>query len=1036
MAESVVSFAAEHIKKLMESDLSDVHNEAKAVQEELANIAKFLCDNKEQANKNKFLLWLPTLRKLAYDAEDAVDTYISDAKSFSNLSRGLLRNYRARQASKQLSRLCKEMKEVLAEMEKQRKNGFDGDSEKEKQRQTDKEKQDQIADSPEKELGDSLRGLEEIEGSNNADASTDSDEDVMGSEEEGEEEYTTDTKAAGSQQSNKGHRQADDEIVVGIEEDVERLVKMLTAPKGKAPLDALAIVGMGGAGKTTLARNIYNDPRVKKHFKYQVWVPLPQRWTTSEVVSTISNEIHMNKLRFECQHHNHESDHDHRLVPSCLRMKKCLVVLDDVWDWESLQNLIPMLIKREHENHQQTFWDFCKNDYDITKIVITSRYQYPLEPPNTCFFKIDEIQWYLHEVQLLNKDYGWDLFNKVSSSDDGKELAREYSGLATEMLSKCGGLPLAIVALGKLLKTKDSIQGWERVFSLLVSKEGPNDLYLPVNDILALSYHDLDYHLKPCFIYFGLFPEDFLIKAGTLIRMWLAEGFVQKQYKDNNGVNKSEGEAAIGLLQQLINHTMVQVVGRNYTGKVKTLRVHDIMRDLCIKQAREIDFLTVCYYESDQIAKINSRRAAMNLSKCPILPLENSHLRSLFLHDYEGVGKRGSKGKQKAITLDLALVCEKFKLLRVLDINGIKTSDGMMPKEIGNLFHLRYLRIRSTNIRELPRTIGKLRNLLTLDYWDVSVDNCGIRLPNVLCKLKKLRHLYLPNEVTNNTKESLKLHMIKDLQTLWGVRGGDWMTKEMEKLSTNINKLYIQGISKAEQMKSVLDCNLIKKKDSNLYSLALNWYGFSFEGLEALNSTNNSNLIKVRLMGKAPDTSKPLKFPSTLNKLELYHTQLQQSESMKALGELTHLKFLRLAKDSFIGKEWKVLTEDSFPELENLKLFDLLKLEEWEVSKESMKKLKKLTISGCTSLKRMPEGLKPFDKFERLKTKNMPAKFIDDLQPNDNTKANSIARELYSTILNIFSIATRTSPVLTSIIYAICIILCIFVVWWTWFKAR
>ena len=46
--------------------------------------------------------------------------------------------------------------------------------------------------------------------------------------------------------------------------------------------------------------------------------------------------------------------------------------------------------------------------------------------------------------------------------------------------------------------------------------------------ILALSYKDLPYYLKMCFLYFAAFPEDSTISVTKLFHMWIAEGFVQE----------------------------------------------------------------------------------------------------------------------------------------------------------------------------------------------------------------------------------------------------------------------------------------------------------------------------------------------------------------------------------------------------------------------------------------------------------------------------------------------------------------------------
>ncbi|XP_021727474.1 putative disease resistance protein At1g50180 [Chenopodium quinoa] len=580
----------------------------------------------------------------------------------------------------------------------------------------------------------------------------------------------------------QAHLQADDDFVIGIDEDVDRLIKLLVGkvddhghsrcPTSSQQVDVLAIVGMGGSGKTTIARNIYKHQKITKHFKKQAWVPLSKEWEwspyhekvlMSELLRQLAASGTGNKLLggvastiiYDHEQANDESNEVFMLTKSRLQylMSKitCLIVLDDVWHWEYFQKILHNLLISEDESSSV----FTTAG---TKIVITTRQHLQLSADTN-------LNWQCHYTRFLSDEDSWKLFNEMTKSSK-RELAKEHRGLAMEMLGTCKGLPLAIVALGRLLKIKDTIQEWERVFSHLDGEEGTH-LYRPVNDILALSYDELPYYLKPCFLYLGLLAEDSTISAGSLKRMWIAEGFVKPQTK----INETPEDAANRLLQELVEHTMVQVVTKTYAGKVKTLRVHDIMRDLCILKAQELDFLTIFASDADQgTGTHSSRRAAINFSKCSKpLSADNSHLRSLLLFVQfsagVGVGKHVSRVSRQG-KLDLALVCEKFKLLRVLDIIGVKTLDSTMPKEIGNLIHLRYLRVRSTNIRELPKSIGKLRKLLTLDYWDTSAHNNEVIIPNVLSKLERLRHLFLPGDSTSNTLEDLKLDTLKELQTL------------------------------------------------------------------------------------------------------------------------------------------------------------------------------------------------------------------------------------------------------------------------------
>ena len=156
--------------------------------------------------------------------------------------------------------------------------------------------------------------------------------------------------------------------------------------------------------------------------------------------------------------------------------------------------------------------------------------------------------------------------------------------LGKEIVKKCRGLPLAIVVLGGLLSRREAtFEEWLKVlqsahWQLL---QDPAQCI----DILALSYHDLPYYLKPCFLYFGLFPEDFESSARRLILLWVAEGFVQPR-----GQEPLE-DVAEDYLVELVGRSMVQIAAKKLNGRTKTIRIHDLLRELSIKKGKEDRFL-------------------------------------------------------------------------------------------------------------------------------------------------------------------------------------------------------------------------------------------------------------------------------------------------------------------------------------------------------------------------------------------------------------------------------------------------------------
>ena len=265
-------------------------------------------------------------------------------------------------------------------------------------------------------------------------------------------------------------------------------------------------------------------------------------------------------------------------------------------------------------------------------------------------------------------------------------IKTNMESLGNEMLKYCGGLPLAITVLGGLLAAKHTQEEWEDVHrhvkSYLNVQEG---LQFNKVKVLALSYNKLPCHLKPCFLYLGHFPEDFEISTKELVRMWMAEGFIQK-IQHERGREDTMEDVGERYLRELVQRCMVLVGKISSLGRIKTCRIHDLMRDFCISKAQAENFLQITNIRSMQeseahIGKI--RRLAINvesdddyLNVKGIKFNEHPYLRSLL---YFG-------------SLDLSFKEPRFKnfrSLRVLNLKILKNYDYIkLPKDIGCLIHL------------------------------------------------------------------------------------------------------------------------------------------------------------------------------------------------------------------------------------------------------------------------------------------------------------------------------------------------------------
>lgn len=156
----------------------------------------------------------------------------------------------------------------------------------------------------------------------------------------------------------------------------------------------------------------------------------------------------------------------------------------------------------------------------------------------------------------------------------GGECPPNLKELGRKLVERCGGLPLSIVLLGGVLANKEkSPRIWSRFIKNVCWQltEGVS--------VLKLSYNHLPRELKSCFLYLGLFPEDWEIDVSDLIEFWIAEGFIQPVR------NMSIYDVAEDYLEQLIDRSLIQVARKRKDGAVKTCRIHDLVRYLCITES-------------------------------------------------------------------------------------------------------------------------------------------------------------------------------------------------------------------------------------------------------------------------------------------------------------------------------------------------------------------------------------------------------------------------------------------------------------------
>ncbi|KAH9722464.1 putative disease resistance protein [Citrus sinensis] len=729
-----------------------------------------------------------------------------------------------------------------------------------------------------------------------------------------------------------------EEDIVGLGEDMMVLGNRVI--HGGLRRSVISIIGMAGLGKTTLAKKMYQSSDVKKHFDCCAWAYVSQEYRKWEILQDLCKKVlGLGKADLDKMHMEDMKEE----LSNFLQERRFIIVLDDIWEkeaWDDLKAVFPD----------------AKNG---SRIIFTTRfkdvavYADPGSPP--------------YELCLLNEEDSCELlFKKAFAGGNAMSSLPPWSReLGKQIVKKCGGLPLAIVVLGGLLSSKEATYSeWLKVLQSVQWQLNLNPA--KCMDILKLSYQDLPYYLKPCFLYIGLFPEDFEIAARKLILLWVAEGFVQPR-----GIEPLE-DVAEDYLEELVGRSMVEPASRKSNGKIKTIRVHDLLRELAIAKAKEDQFLNIVRGDSNACFLAKARRLAIHFG-IPSQTRKSSRVRSLLFFD---------------ISEPVGSILEEYKLLQVLDLEGVYMA--LIDSSIGNLIHLRYLDLRKTWLKMLPSSMGNLFNLQSLDLSSTLVDP----IPLVIWKMQQLKHVYFSEfrEMVVNPPADASL---PNLQTLLGICICETSCVEqgLDKL-LNLRELGLHGDlilheeALCKWIYNLKGLQCLKMQSRITYTVDVTRTGY--DGITNttipmfIDFSNHVHLYKLHLTGFLRQLSDVQNFPPNLTELSLQYCFLTE-DPLKELEKLPNLRALKLKQSSYLGKEM-VSSSGGFSQLQFLKLSNLFYLERWRIEEGAMCNLRRLEIIECMRLKIVPSGLWPLTTLSNLKLGYMPFEF--DLMAQDRRGEN------------------------------------------------
>ncbi|XP_017979050.1 PREDICTED: probable disease resistance protein At1g12280 [Theobroma cacao] len=465
------------------------------------------------------------------------------------------------------------------------------------------------------------------------------------------------------------------EPTVGLEPTLVKVWRLLE----EKDAGIVGLYGLGGVGKTTLLTQI-NKKLSNNLIGYDVvlWVVVSKDHTIQKVQEKIDEKVGLSNELWK----NKSCDEKVTDIFRILSKKKFVLLLDDVWERVDLIKVgIPV------PNKDNSF-----------KLIFTTRY---LEVCGEMGAR-EKIK-----VECLSTYEAWKLFEE-KVGEETLDSHPDIRGLAKQVAATCGGLPLALITIGRAMACKKMPQDWK--YAIEVLEEFPHKLARmdqQMYSLLKFSYDSLPNDtMRSCLLYCSLHPEDFEINTDGLIDYWFCEGFLGEF--DNISRARMQGH---NIINSLLNACLLEK--GTYA---ESVMMHDVISDMALWIARvceavEKKFLVQAGVRSIKALDVeNWKGVRMSLAYSGIEDIRGTpicpNLQTLFLN-----------------TNKLRVISDGFfQFMHNLRVLTLSTNWELceLSEEISELVSLECLDLSYTGIRELPIKLNRLSKLKCLNLMQAN----------------------------------------------------------------------------------------------------------------------------------------------------------------------------------------------------------------------------------------------------------------------------------------------------------------------------